>query len=370
MIYRRMESKRALWVCLLAVTFVSCIDRLSHRDMVEIDVQERTPADQLLESGSRFIPLETNDDCLISNLSKMIKHDRLYIQDNHRILVFDPDGGYLSQVNRRGRGPEEYPEIRDFSVFNDKIYVLSRVNKSIYVYDSAGLFEGRYRLNDWYDRLYVQSAECVWLYSGFSNGQKYNIILYNPVLDSYPAAYAPYGENQGYSTQYDVFHPTSDGLIVTLPFDYHLYRLTAEGMEPVCELTFKRHSLDKQGKDFVETAEKTRNKEVVRHIKQVDVTVDRIYVEFDLFYEGRGIKSHLSRIDRQTHLAQSCLLEDVSNGEYPFISMPKGMTDGIMQTVYGPASVKGLIEYYKVDVTKYGDLSIDNNPVLFEYRLK
>ena len=370
MIYRRMESRRALWVCLLAVTFVSCIDRLSHRDMVEIDVQERTPADQLLESGSRFIPLETNDDCLISNRSKMIKHDRVYIQDNHRILVFDPDGGYLSQVNRRGRGPEEYPEIRDFSVFNDKIYVLSRVNKSIYVYDTAGLFEGRYRLNDWYDRLYVQSAECVWLYSGFSNGQKYNIILYNPVSDSYPAAYAPYGENQGYSTQYDVFHPTSDGLIVTLPFDYHLYRLTAEGMEPVCELTFKRHSLDKQGKDFVETAEKTRNKEVVRHIKQVDVTVDRIYVEFDLFYEGRGIKSHLSRIDRQTHLAQSCLLEDVSNGEYPFISMPKGMTDGIMQTVYGPASVKGLIEYYKVDGTKYGDLSIDNNPVLFEYRLK
>ncbi|MHC1780737.1 MAG: 6-bladed beta-propeller [Bacteroidales bacterium] len=65
-----------------------------------------------------YIPLETNDSALISNISKIIcENDKIYVSDNSdKLYIFDLNGKYLNTLNRKGRGPGEYINLRNFKV--------------------------------------------------------------------------------------------------------------------------------------------------------------------------------------------------------------------------------------------------------------
>lgn len=69
-------------------------------------------------SNITAIPLETNDACLITDISKTIFYkDRIYIQsERSRLFVFDTLGNYLFTIGRKGRGPGEYNVLRDFDI--------------------------------------------------------------------------------------------------------------------------------------------------------------------------------------------------------------------------------------------------------------
>ena len=56
-----------------------------------------------------FIPLETNDTCLLGTASRIIyKNAIYYIKSNNRIYLFDDKGDIIRIINRHGDGPEEY----------------------------------------------------------------------------------------------------------------------------------------------------------------------------------------------------------------------------------------------------------------------
>lgn len=88
-----------------------------------------------------IIPLETNQECLIENIGKIVKHkDFYYIASAsnvlNKILVFDKNGRFVYGLDKRGLGPHEYIDIGDFDVIdNDRIVIVSHSNPGIYVYD-------------------------------------------------------------------------------------------------------------------------------------------------------------------------------------------------------------------------------------------
>jgi hypothetical protein len=87
-------------------------------------------------SNVEFIKLETNNNCLIGNILKIdYFNQNFYILDKNRLLIFDSGGNFLNALDKIGRGPEEYIEIRDFYVDEEgSIFILSY--KNIVVYDS------------------------------------------------------------------------------------------------------------------------------------------------------------------------------------------------------------------------------------------
>lgn len=71
-----------------------------------------------------YIPLQTLHSSLISNhIGKIVYTDsRIYvlnILDKDEILCFGIDGKFLFKIENSGRGPEEYPNIKDFDVSSD-----------------------------------------------------------------------------------------------------------------------------------------------------------------------------------------------------------------------------------------------------------
>jgi len=89
----------------------------------------------------RVIPLETNNNCLIGQIAKAQFYDeKIFLLDSFRkLLVFDAKGKFLYNVGKVGRGPGEYPEIRDFDLdTNGNIYILTF--QRIQVYSNSGRY--------------------------------------------------------------------------------------------------------------------------------------------------------------------------------------------------------------------------------------
>ena len=88
----------------------------------------------------RFIPLSTTDENLLGRIAKIIKYNnKFYIaSDRKRILVFNADGSFSHRIDRLGRGPQEYTELADFDISNDRIFLLGF--RKVFVYSLEGMF--------------------------------------------------------------------------------------------------------------------------------------------------------------------------------------------------------------------------------------
>jgi hypothetical protein len=85
---------------------------------------------------SSVIKLETNDQCIISDIVKVyISNDGVFIQDgSKRILQFSQSGSFIRSFNHLGKGPGEWNEIRDFDICSTSSEITIRSQKKELVY--------------------------------------------------------------------------------------------------------------------------------------------------------------------------------------------------------------------------------------------
>lgn len=146
--------KITLYITFIFAILSSCSKHrsvMSEDKALDIDCSEiADKAFNLSEIVSSFsiIPLETNDTCLIGEVSKLeFYKDEILILDkiySDRLFVFNKEGKYLRDIGRRGAGPDEYMQINDFSIDkkNNIIYVLCD-KKKVFFYSLSGQYMGR-----------------------------------------------------------------------------------------------------------------------------------------------------------------------------------------------------------------------------------
>lgn len=80
----------------------------------------------------RFVSLETNDSCLMRSPRKIIREkDTFFISDGSTIFQYTLDGRYIRSLNRKGRGPQEYFDIQDFTVRGENLFIIDRNRKML-----------------------------------------------------------------------------------------------------------------------------------------------------------------------------------------------------------------------------------------------
>jgi hypothetical protein len=106
-------------------------------------------------SDFTIIPLETKEECLISRINKVLHYeDKFLLQDDaQKLLLFNTNGKFLYEVGKKGKGPGEFIELRDFDI--DKagnIYILdwNRILK----YSINGIFMKAYPIHFSHDNNY------------------------------------------------------------------------------------------------------------------------------------------------------------------------------------------------------------------------
>lgn len=75
---------------------------------------------ELFTNHYRVIPLETNKECLVGRIDKIIKRDSIFyiLSNDSKIQSFDYEGQHLSTFENIGRGPDEYTYIGDFDIYD------------------------------------------------------------------------------------------------------------------------------------------------------------------------------------------------------------------------------------------------------------
>lgn len=87
---------------------------------ITIDLDEHTVELQRLSliKDIRIVRLETNDSVLVGRIDKVLIHDgKIYIGDfyaSQSLFIFDMQGKAIRKISRKGRGPGEYIQLRDF----------------------------------------------------------------------------------------------------------------------------------------------------------------------------------------------------------------------------------------------------------------
>ena len=88
-----------------------------------------------------YLPLETNDSCLLSRIEKItFENDLLFILDskNKAITIFDHTGKFINRIQHVGNGPNEYFRIGDFDVKDSLIYILDDIKDKMHAFTFNG----------------------------------------------------------------------------------------------------------------------------------------------------------------------------------------------------------------------------------------
>lgn len=132
----------------------SCVEQKSLPLHIVIDLKENTESirySQFAQSVD-YIELNTNDSCLISDISKIfLDEDTLIVLDQDRagVLVFTKDGRLVKQINDYGNGPNEFVDITAFaldSVLN-QICIFDWSTQRIMRYSYNGVLLSTYHMN-------------------------------------------------------------------------------------------------------------------------------------------------------------------------------------------------------------------------------
>ena len=92
-----------------------------------------------------LIPLETTEDNLIGEITRVIFNDgKYYIRStngmqNPKLFVFNENGKYIQKISKQGIGPGEYIQFEDFTIANDNHIVIADYRKLLY-FDPEGQF--------------------------------------------------------------------------------------------------------------------------------------------------------------------------------------------------------------------------------------
>ncbi len=117
----------AIWISISALLLCACNNTpTSESAIIRDGVTEiciNPPYDNILQIDSIFssikaIKLETNEQCLISNHRKILLiNNQIFISNETRnLFVFSDKGEFIRQISKKGRGPEEFFELRDFQI--------------------------------------------------------------------------------------------------------------------------------------------------------------------------------------------------------------------------------------------------------------
>jgi hypothetical protein len=194
----------------------------------------------------KAINLELNENSIIGNYKKYIIFDTcIFILDisDHSIVTFNLEGKFISRLKKKGKGPNEYPEIKDFDInpFDSTIDIMTSIG-SVYKYHFNGDFYDKYAIPDTKAVHYIAnySKDLVAFYTDLS-GER--LTLYstreNRILRRFHT-HPEYAIGVGLSP----FYKYKDSILLREAFGSCIYYLNQTKLEPFHCFDFKGRSIE------------------------------------------------------------------------------------------------------------------------------
>ena len=137
-----MNIMNKLYIVFILILLASCKDEIPP---IKVDrTLPFTPDSQTTISSFVdsicYLKLENVEDAFISHINKVIfKGGKIFIGDLmiHKVVVYDTNGIFQYALDKKGRGPEEYLEIKNFTVDSSYIYIIDNFKGTLQAYDNT-----------------------------------------------------------------------------------------------------------------------------------------------------------------------------------------------------------------------------------------
>ena len=96
-------------------------------------------------SSIQYIPLETNEGCLLGEIRKIVKKEEyIFISDaQERLFLFKSSGKFIRRIGTTGRAPYEYLNMTDFVVDDSLANAYINTVGYLFNYDLEGMFKAK-----------------------------------------------------------------------------------------------------------------------------------------------------------------------------------------------------------------------------------
>ncbi len=225
--------KYLVWIIFL-VTIASCQTHNTEKldtTIVPIRLDWDNVVDELdysfmVEDSVLAIPLETRDDCLIGEVTKLAYQNNLiYIMDNmsKTIFVFDIKGKLVMKLRAVGNGPGEYINITAFTVVGTDIVIYDHHVSRLFFYNEKGEHIRTEDASDiWGMDMFLLQDKLYLVNNGSNSGKGfYHLFTVNPNKPDEHEAFLPFEDqgNKGWGIGNYAAPLKDEALIYYFPFD-------------------------------------------------------------------------------------------------------------------------------------------------------
>lgn len=197
-------------------------------------------------SDIEYIPLETTNECLIGEISRIIYYKkRFYILDTQTksIFCFSNAGKFIYKIKSVGPGPGEYLNPNSISIddINDNLLVYCNKTHQVLRYDLDGNFIKTIRINFYATHFTFLSENRFVFFCDFTHSNKKlqrNHMMPNLIITTAKgkilSSNLPYNDRINYSLipiASSLFNSLSDDISFATPFNDTIYHVSAETNE-------------------------------------------------------------------------------------------------------------------------------------------
>ena len=235
------------YLVLILLIFSSCLKEKEQNDIIELRIDPSTKFNfnlSTLVENYFYVPLETHDDALISNISKIeFTEDQMIIikdaRDDSQLLLFQFDGSYHMSFNRQGNSAEEYIGIQDFVIQSDSIVVYDYDLQKIFYYNISGNFISSISSSvSRFEAFYPLQNRYLIAHTGMASHQLSVVDAqfesqkqFLPIDPIYSVSYSPLY----------VFHPFKNSILISPEFSDIIYKFEGDQRNPFLKFDFDDH---------------------------------------------------------------------------------------------------------------------------------
>ena len=336
----------------------------------------------------KYVPLETGPNSIVGDIKKIVvMNNRIYVSDNQgKISIFDMSGRILNTLTRKGRGPQEYVDITDYTVDpKGNIFILAS-RDGIIEYDNDMKFVRK--LNFESDNNNIFHLDISLIKEGLFAS---NIINYGTIRQQ---ALTIYDDTLKVLVSYDTEVVTLDYASITImPYNHYVYDGDMTIYRRVSDTIFNiniknnysksvKYVLDYGGYALTEEIVKSKHERESNSISltgliEAEHYLFMIFDFYEMAPESFDIFSYLKNTyvyavyDKKKGVCvllnqpipRSFGLNDDLTGNLPF--WPKTITqDQKLVSWYNAVTLISLAEEGKIDKSLAANLKEDDNPVI------
>jgi hypothetical protein len=207
----------------------------------------------------KYVPLETNDSCIIGTVNQIIIcNDRYILTDVNNVnsvFCFDFNGKFITKIGNQGEGPGEYriPDYVFYDFVEESIYILDDRGRKIIKYDKNGTFISETRLEVIADCVSKLTNERYAIYtrfddiSAYNGDNNYSNIYITDENIHIIKKFIPYSQNINSANIIGVVNPfcsfSNDSVSVIIPYDNNIYHVNSINCFPAYSIDFGKHNM-------------------------------------------------------------------------------------------------------------------------------